>query len=286
MRPLLISRVTLTVVLTCVCGPQAFSQCRPPRGSNEARLLAFYTVPIVFSADPAALSLASREVRLSVEGAFVPTASTALQQTSYCYTGRAEHTGLTRFFGRPRLALGLPNGFGVELSYLPPLSVADATPNLGSAALWYGRRVSSTVRLTARLHGTIGTVTGPITCPRSALQQTASTIACYGTMQSKDEFNPNMQGAELIASTVHTHAGLGFSAGLGVDQLSPRFRVGFTDALGGTDRTRIAVDLTRITGFANATLSVGPRCDTSAQVFTSFSDATTLRATFGCLLNR
>src|SRR6185437_4659407 len=143
MRSQLTSRVVLLVALSCLGASQAFAQCRPPRGSNEARLLAFYSVPLVFSADPASLSLQPGALRLSGEGAYVPTASAALQRTDYCYTGKAENTGLTSFFGRPRLAVGLPGGFGLEVSYLPPITIAEATPNLGSAAFWFTRSVNS-----------------------------------------------------------------------------------------------------------------------------------------------
>lgn len=281
------SRAALLGTLICLCASQAFSQCRPPRGSTEARLLAFYSTPLVFSADPASLSLQPGALRLSAEGAYVPRASAALQRTDYCYTGKAENTGLTDFFGRPRLAVGLPHGFGAEVSYLPPITIASATPNLGSAAVWLTHVVNPALQLTARVHGTIGTVKGPITCPRSALQQGDPAAPCYGVSPSKDEFKPNMAGAELIASTnPATAARFRFSAGLGVDQLYPRFRVGFTDLLGGTDHTRIAVDLTRVTALAGGTILLGRRCDVSAQAFTSFSDATTVRATVGCVLNR
>jgi hypothetical protein len=244
-------------------------------------------VPIVFSADAASLSLEPGALRLSGEAAFVPTAPAELQRTEYCYTGRAENTGLTSFFGRPRLALGLPHGFGVEISYLPPITVAQATPNLASAAIWLTRPVTSTVSLTARLQGTHGTVKGPITCPKDALQQDDSEAPCYGNNPSTDRFSPNMAGAELIASIAPASVPrLKFSAGVGVNELYPRFQVGFSDLSGGTDHTRIVVNLTRVTALAGATIGVFRRCDASAQAFTSFTDATTVRATFGCLLNR
>jgi hypothetical protein len=73
---------------------------------------------------------------------------------------------------------------------------------------------------------------------------------------------------------------------VGVDELYPRFRVGFSDLSGGTDHTRIIVNLTRITALAGATVSLTNRCDASAQAFTSITDAATVRATIGCLLNR
>jgi hypothetical protein len=291
MRSRLIPRATLLGALTCLCASQAFSQCRPPHGSNEARLLALYSVPIVFSSDPSSLSLPSGVFRLSGEAAYIPKASAALQHTSFCYAARSQNTGLISVFGRPRLAVGLPHGFGVEVSYLPPITVANATPDLGSAAFWFTRGVSSRLQLTARVHGTLGIVKGPITCSRDGLQLTDPTAPCYGTKPSIDEFRPNMAGAELIASTKPatspaTSTRFGFFGGLGVNQLDPRFRVGFTNQLGQVDHTRIIVDLTRVTALAGATMQLGHRCDASAQAYTSFSDATTVRATLGCLLNR
>lgn len=282
-----IQALALFGALMCLSASYALSQCRPPRDSHEAKLLAFYSVPIVFSADAPSLSLPAGAVRLAGEGAYVPTASATLQQTEFCYTGRAENTGLTSFFGRPRLAVGLPHGFGLELSYLPPITVASATPNLGSAALWFTRAMNSSFLVTARAHGTIGVVKGPITCPQSALQQQDSQAPCYGTKPSTDEFRPDMAGLELIASTNPASGSrVRFSAGVGVNQLYPRFKVGFSDLNGGTDRTQIVVNLTRVTALAGATVTLTQRCDGSAQIFSSLSDATTVRATLGCLLRR
>lgn len=279
--------LALFCVLMCLSASYAAAQCRPPRDSHEAKLLAFYSVPIVFSADIASLSLPSGAVHLAGEGAYVPTASGTLQQTSFCYTGKPENTGLTSFFGRPRLAIGLPAGFGLEVSYLPPITVASATPNLGSAALWFTRAVNPDFSLTARAHGTVGLVKGPITCPRSGLQQQDSQAPCYGNDPSTDQFRPDMAGLELIASSnpVGTHR-VRFAAGIGVNELYPRFRVGFSDLNGNTDHTRIVVNLTRVTALGGATMMLTQRCDASAQLFSSPSDATTVRATLGCLLRR
>jgi hypothetical protein len=266
--------LALIGALSVICASRASAQCRPPKDSHEARLLAFYSVPIVFSADPASISLPAGAIRLSAEGAFVPTPSATLQQTDYCYAGRAQNTSLTKFFGRPRLAIGLPHGLGFEISYLPPITVASATPSIGSAALWITRAITPGWLVTARAHGTVGMVKGPITCPRSSLQQTDSEAPCYGTNPSVDEFHPNMAGAELIASmNPATAPRIRFSAGVGVDELYPRFRVGFSDLSGGTDHTRIVVNLTRITALAGATVSLSNRCDASAQAFTSITDA-------------
>lgn len=71
-----------------------------------------------------------------------------------------------------------------------------------------------------------------------------------------------------------------------MNALRPRFRVGFSDLIGGTDRTPIVVNLTRFTGFAGAVVTLTSHCDASAQAFSSFSDVATVRAFVGCSLLR
>jgi hypothetical protein len=272
----------------CLSGRAALGQCRPPHDSHEARLLAFYSVPIVFSTDPGTIGLPAGAIRLSGEGVYVPTPSAELQQTSDCYAGKPDHTNLTPFFGRLRLAIGLPHGFGAEVSYLPPITFADATPNLGWAALWFSHAVSENVDVTVRANMTTGVVHGPITCPQNALQQQDPTAPCYGTAVSRDAFRPDMFGGEFLASMSPggRTSRLKLSAGVGANALRPRFQVDFTNLGGATDRTAILVNLSRVTGFAAATLRVSSRCDVSTQGFASFGDVATIRGIVGCALRR
>jgi hypothetical protein len=184
---------------------------------------------IVFGVDPSALMITPGSVRMGTEGVVAPTAPEPLQHTGFCYGGRVQNTSLTHIFGRPRVAIGFPGGFGVELSYLPPVTIESATPNLGSAAVWVTRTVGRTVALTPRAHATTGVVRGPITCPMSALQQNDPNGACYGNMPSRDEFRPDMIGTEVIISSVSAGPTprFRFAAALGENRLQPRFRVGF-----------------------------------------------------------
>lgn len=280
--------VLLTVLLTALAPAAVRAQCRPPKDSHEARLLAFYTVPIVFAADASALDASAGTVRLAAEGALVPQPSTSLQHTDYCYTGRAQNTSLTRFFGRPRLELSLPGGAGVEVSYLPPVTIADATPNVFGAAAWISRPVSQRFSLAVRAHVAGGTVRGPITCPRSTLQQSDPNAPCYGTSPSRDEFRPTVFGAELVAlgHPIDAAGRVRFNVGAGVNALRPRFRVGFSDLLGGTDHTTITVNLVRAIALAGVDLRLGGRCTASTQGYASFGDAATVREIVGCALTR
>ncbi len=277
--------LTIIALLFVTTPTLASAQCRPPNNSNEAKLLAFYAMPIVFGVDPSALMITPGSVRAGVEGAVVPTAPERIQHTGFCYGGRVQNTSLTHVFGRPRVAIGLPGGFGVELSYLPPVTIESATPNLGSAAVWVTRTVGRTVALTLRAHATTGVVRGPITCPMSALQQNDPNGTCYGNMPSQDEFRPDMIGTEVIMSSVSAGPTprFRFAAALGENRLQPRFRVGFTDLMGGTDHTNIVVNLNRLTALAAATAQLWHPCALSTEVYQSFGDAGTVRAIVSCM---
>ncbi len=68
---------------------------------------------------------------------------------------------------RPRLRVGLPGGFGLDLSWVPPVEVQGVKSNLFSIgvdrALWQGERWS----IGARAYAQVGETTGDFTCPGS-----------------------------------------------------------------------------------------------------------------------
>lgn len=278
--------VKAIALLVLVLLPSALlSQCRPPKNSNEARLLAFYSVPISFSADPSTIASNDRlTLNIGGDGAYVPAASATLQHTEFCYTGRAQNTSLASVFGRPRVSLTLPVGLGFELSYLPTITVGRATPNLLSGAVWFTRRLNGDLELTFRVHGTNGTIAGAITCPASALQQSEPDAPCYGTRPSHDVFRPRMLGQEILLRRSRPQSRFGLIAGIGVNELTPRFQVGFSDLSGGTDRTTITVDLARIITLAGASYRFNRMCSASAEGYASFSDAATIRGFVSCRL--
>src|SRR5215207_7447053 len=110
--------------------------CEPPKGSNEAKLLAFFATPIAFSPGGMLDGLRPGQVRVGLEAAYVPSPSKEIQQPEACYgIKKTENTDLSPVFPRPRIAIGFPGGVVLEGSYLPPVTVADAEPNLGSVAL-------------------------------------------------------------------------------------------------------------------------------------------------------
>src|SRR5690242_12358469 len=120
----------------------AASQCRPPASSHEARLLAFYEAPIVFTMATAPEKLEPGAIRVGGEAIPVPSPDATLQHPTYCYQNTTNNTRLAPLFGRPRLTIGLPAHFALEASWLPNVTVADAQANVASFALSSTQRVS------------------------------------------------------------------------------------------------------------------------------------------------
>ena len=280
------------IMLGCASArPALAAECRVPKNSNEARLLGFYSAPISFSPASAPEHAEPWTIRVGAEGGLIPDPDTAIQRSGACFTKKSENTKLSPVFGRPRVTLTLPAGFALEGSYLPPIKINDAEPNLGSAALSWSRRLKmastgNSTDIMFRLHGTAGHVRGPITCPEKALQQTDVTRPCFGTKPSVDTFKPTMAGIEGILSTVAWDGRVAFYAGGGENFLRPRFQVGFTDGLGSVDSTLIVVDLNRITMFGGVTAEMTSALDLSAQVYDVRGDGITFRIGAGYRIHR
>lgn len=274
--------IGLPILIVGVTAQQLAAQCMPPSNSNEAKLLAFYEAPLAFSPATAPQLLPAGSIRIGGELAPVPSPDPSLERTSICYEAKGENTRLAPVFARPRIAVALPLGFVVEASYLPPVTIADAQPNLGSLALSYTQRLpfapaGHPLLVTVRTHGTIGRVRGPITCPESALQVGDPDAPCFGQQPSRDTFKPRMFGAEGAVGTSTHNGRLGAYAGAGIMWLRPRFQVGFTDGAGNIDRTQIAVNLRRATLFGGLAFQVARALDLSAQLFAVPADAVTFR---------
>jgi hypothetical protein len=257
------------------------AQCVPPAGSNEARLMAFYEAPIIFAPADGPMLLAPLHVALTGEVTGIPTPSASLQHTDFCYEAKQEGTHLSPVLPRLRVTLGLPFGFALEGSYLPPVTIDNAQPNFGSlAATWTGQ-VYPRVLVQVRGHGTIGITKGPITCPKEALQLTDVNAPCYGTKPSNDTFAPRSAGGDGTISynipgadnRVTVYSGAGYT------WLSPHFEVGFTSALGATDHTLVDIDLRRASVFGGVDVRLIQSFEVGAQVYSQPADLTTWRLT-------
>ncbi len=271
------------VVLAGAVVPAARAQCRPGPNSNEAKLLAFYSVPLAFSALDAPRRSSTWHLELQGELSPIPTADPALEHASECYTASArQHSRLTSVFARPRLLLSLPLGLAIEASYIPPVQIGDAHPHLGAAAIsetaalgGFGPFGSSAFML--RGHTVFGHVRGPITCAQSALQQSDPEAGCYGNQPSNDTFNPTMFGLEAVYGVATRSGRFELFAGPGVTWLRPRFEVGFTSLDGVTDNTQVEVNLTRISVLGGATLHLPANFALTTEVYSVPKDATTWR---------
>ena len=261
----------------------AGAQCRVSSSSNEGKLLAFYTAPIVFSMATAPEVLPPASFRVGGEGEYIPKPNSAIEQTGACFTQKSEHTSLSPVFGRPRVTLGGPFGFAFEAAYLPPVTIARATPNLFSYAIsqshQFGFGPGSSTIVSLRFHQSIGNVKGAITCPRSSLQQTDPAAPCYGTSPSKDTFHPDMMGGEAAVGFAPGSGAISWYGGVGANRIDPHFQVGFTDANGNVDQTQVELTepLWRLTVFGGVTAVLRNIFDVGAQVYSVPADATLFR---------
>jgi hypothetical protein len=253
--------------------------CRPRASSNEAKLLAFYSAPFAFTGMSAALpSDGSSGVRMWVggEATIVPTPAASVRTSDRCYgVKKTENTNLSPVLPRPRILLALPNGFSVEASYLPPLTVAGATPNIGSAAIGWSGAINGRLGLLVRAHGTFGVLRGPITCGENSIQQANPAAPCFGTRVSEDEYRPNMLGGEAALSYAVSDR-LRAWGGAGFTRLASKFDVNFAGT-NGTDDTQIEVELTRVPLFGGVSWRAMPRLEFSAQAYSVPQDLTTVR---------
>lgn len=269
------------IVAACALpvGVGAQSHCKPPAASNEARILAFFASPLAFSAAPEVMLLTHGQVALAGDLTLVPSAPSSISRSSgVCGFAKSENSDLAPVFPRPRVAVGLGHGLVAELSYLPPVTVADATPNMFGAALaWTPTNLSlpAGAKLHLRAHGTFGGVKGPITCSRGSLQTSSPSKDCYGTIPSKDSYNPNVRGVEAILS--RPSGAFRWYAGAGINATSSYFKVDFTDQRGFRDNNTVQINLTRVALLGGATWSALPSIALSAQIYSVPEDATTGR---------
>ena len=275
-------------VALLVAQQEAGAQCRVKIDSNEGKLLAFYTAPIVFSMATAPQVMAPGSIRIGAEGEYIPKPNRAIEQTGACFTQKSEKTSLSPVFGRPRITIGAPFGFALEAAYLPPVTIARAKPNLFSFGISHARHlalgpISNGTTLMLRLHGTFGNVKGAITCPRSSLQQSAPLSPCYGTSPSKDTFHPDMFGGELAAGFAPGTGRISFYAGAGANRIDPHFQVGFTDLNGNVDATQVELEkpVVRAAVFGGVTAVLRRILDVGAQIYSVPSDATLFRLNGG-----
>ncbi len=252
--------------------------CKPASDKPESQLIAFFSGPLAFGAMPGTIGLTRGRLVVAGELTAVPAPPSAINRSSgACGFNKSENSELAPAFPRPRVALGLGHYVTVEASFLPPVTVADATPHLGGIAVSVDapHQMPFNTILSLRLHTTFGGVDGPVTCPEKELQMTSTSAPCYGTSPSDDTYEPNVTGLEAI---VRGRAGaLRWHGVVGANSLRSRFRVNFTDGRGFEDRNVVEVQLTRVVVAGGVAWQPRPAITLSAQAYSVPEDATTVR---------
>jgi len=107
---------------------------------------------------------------------------------------------------RPRLLIGLPHRFAIELGYVPPIEVDGIEPELFSLAIDRVLFVGPRWSMSARLHGQIGTIEGDLTCSEEdASHPVGSPENLYGCQAPSND--------EASLDHIALHLGAGYQVG-------------------------------------------------------------------------
>src|SRR5581483_4539597 len=191
--------VTLSLAALLPGPAAAQTVCRPPAGSHEVKVFGTFAVPLAFGPLAGPPSLELGQGRIQLEGSYLPTRDAAARTPTICRPGKGpENTDFLFALPRPRLLLGGPARFQLELSWIPPIRINGAKANLVGLALAraipLGRLGEDEASLGLRVHGTLGVIRAPITCDDPELENPNS--ECYQGTRSDDRYHPNVFGAE------------------------------------------------------------------------------------------
>ncbi len=226
-----------------------YDECRPGSGSNEAKTLALFSVPLVFGRGAA--PAVERGITFGLEAANVPSVDPATATPTICRPGKGpENTDLLPGIARPRLGIPLPLGLALEASWIPPVRVHGVKANLFGLAVARNVALAQGVTAALRAHATFGSVRAPVTCDQDALRDPAS--ECFHGQVSDDRLSPNIFGLDASVGWRMAGGRLRPYVGTGYSRLQPRFQVNFTNQFGFTDNTEVEVNLNRVAFFGGA----------------------------------
>ena len=277
--------VTLALGLPTSASAQGGDDCFPGKNSNEARTMAIFGVPLAFGGAAAPRVMSRGGLVVGVDLSYLPSVDRATATPTVCRPGKGpENTDLLFAAPRPRVGFGLPAGFALEASWIPPVRMAQVKANLFGLAISHATPLDrrGTV-LGLRAHATFGNIKAPITCNDTAVQD--ATSVCFQGTRSNDSFQPNIVGFEAafgwsLGPALRPYLGAGYN------HLAPRFRVNFTDRFGTVDRRKVAVNLSRGVLFAGAGWSASPSLTLTAEVYSAPTDAVTARVAARLRLGR
>jgi hypothetical protein len=255
----------------------AQGDCFPGKDSHEAQLFAALAVPLAFGMAQAPQVADRGRIEIAFEGTYLPEINEQTRTPTICRPGKGpEHTDLLFAFPRPRVTVGLPGGFLLEGSWIPPIRINGVRSNLVGVALQRDFPIANRPAIVAlRIHGTGGLIRAPITCEKAALRDPTS--ECFQGTLSDDHYHPNTFGAEGAVSWAFAQGRIRSFVGGGVNILHPRFHVNFTNQFGSTDNRKIEVDLTRGALFGGASWSPDNRFALTGGIYGSPGDDVTGR---------
>lgn len=271
-------RLLWCVLLACPTTLAAQGDCFPAKDSHEAQVFGVFAVPIAFGPAEAPARMSPWSFRLALETSRIPNVDDEIATPTTCRPGKGpENTDFASVLPRPRVMMGLPGGLALEASWVPPVTVNDATPNLLGFALGKSFAWRQSMLIGIRLHGTTGLIRAPITCDDEAVQDQVS--ECFNADPSRDKYHPNTFGADLSVGWSLGGGKVRPFVGSGVNLLRPRFRVDFKNQFGQQDSRRVEVDLERVALFAGATWFPTSHFGITGQIYSAPADAVTGRLT-------
>ncbi len=207
-------------------------------------------------------------LEVGLEALWVPTLSER-ERTVGFNGSKTEDLNKTSVFARPRLTVGLPAAFSLELSYVPPVEVFDVEPDLLAAAI--GRPLHETARwrLGARAFAQYGTLKGDFTCPAEEAAAgddlLRNPFRCEAT--SRDEMTLRVAGLELSAALRPRGAQkVEPYAAFGVTRMDLDFQVGARYA-GIVDSSRLLTEGNTLYLAAGVEMAVGEKLRFGAELF-------------------
>ena len=248
--------------------------CLPGPGSNEAKTLAIFAVPLAFGRGSAPNLLPGFSA--GVEFTYLPRVGDATATPTICRPGKGpENTDLLFALPRPRIGLPLPFGLALQASWVPPLRVQRVKANLFGLSVEkvFGHLDGLVAAL--RVHATFGSVRAPITCDDNALADPTS--ECFGGNRSDDRLHPNIMGIDLAVGGPVAQGTLRPYGGVGYNRLQPRFQVSYLNQFGELDEQRVEVDLDRFVLFGGAAWQTTDRFSVTGELYAAPSDAITGR---------
>lgn len=271
----LIAAVSLGALAVSAPRPLAAQDCtlgNLPDDSHEAEIFRIRGASTAFGRAISPVSPRQGAMFAMLEVATLPDIDASTATPTYCRPGKpAENVNLMAFLPRPRVIFGLADGFTVEASWIPPITLNDVKANILSVAL--GRAVPVAVGLISiRGHATFGEIRAPISCTEAQIAADplapGATECAGGAEPSSDHYKPNGYGADLTYGWPAAGGRVRPYIGAGVNFLRPRFQVDFTDRFAVKQDQKVEGNFTRPAAFAGATWIPSARLSLTGEFYT------------------